>query len=335
MLADAILITIWVLIGSGGLLISATILSLQWFPAGLLRGGYNPVATRLLAGRLAAALRQGAPLSTALNSCQLHIDAGSAQRLQAFQLALEDHHDVATAVTFSRLLPPPQQSLFAQIPSNKPNLLARALERYAAESPLTCHSRSALGMVLGLLPILFIVWSFVVAVIIPKFEYIFIEMAIELPLVTTWLVHFSRLLDHLGLLGLGLVVFMALALLWLPTALRWWWHAWQPGSRRLQRGYLLLDGAALGLPESHLASLIGYRQPHPTMADLCHACGITAHTSHGLAAALMAGEQRRLYWAQLLEAALAIAIWLVVGVLTGAVVLAMFLPLVEILHAID
>lgn len=323
--------TIAVLIAAAAQVVVSAILSLQWFPSLLVLGGYNPSACQLIAMRLSDSIENGTDLALTAVGCHSHVDRASARRLRLFSHHLAEGASPQQAIQRARLLPAPQRRLIGHLARADIRLLARLLKRYAAGIDRDGGISPALAAAGILAPIACAMLAWLAIVIIPKFEQIFIELAIELPTLSTWVIAVTNTLLRLGALSWLVVFFAVLALLALPRACAWWWHGWQPLGRSIERAKVLLDGTALGLPEAALGQLIAHRPPALCWRDYCKALGFAAGTPEELSSEIRLQEQRLNLRIVLLRAVASIMLWMLLAAIIGLIIAALFLPLITIL----
>ncbi|TVR40370.1 MAG: hypothetical protein EA402_13775 [Planctomycetota bacterium] len=338
--AYALPLLVWVLITAVFLRIGVGFFALSWFPSSWIVGGYDPLSCRLLAARLASCLGAQEPLESLRAYAQLQLDGPSRRRLGRFLRSLQGHGEISRALTESRLLPRPQRQLLCQLPTGQPQLMQRALERYALQSDRQLQQGpmpAAVAMVVILISWLSVFLAFLFAVMVPRFEQIFFELGLELPALTKGVLLFGRGLEALAPWWILVLLVIFLVNL-LPRAVSMWWHAWQPGRRALDRAWLLLDGLALSLPEQRLAAVLGYGSGEAgsaSLASLASACGLQPAPPADLARQVHEAEERYQLRLQLVQMTLALLLWMLAAVVVGLIVAALFVPLVEMMRALS
>ena len=315
-----------------GLRVFIGIISFSWFPSFLIKGGYDPHANRLLAKSLADCLEKRADINASLEPLISLVDHKTAGRLRTFLQEYAETYDMTSAFDVSRLFPGPQRRLIESCHENQ-ELLIRTLNRYALSGASSRIAHSVLSNALSVLSVLLswivLILSFIMVIIVPKFEKIFQELAIELPPLSQDLLSVSRFIGHLGIFGFLLACVGAIVMFFLPRALSWWFHAWQPGRNRIIRGQLLLDGIALGIHETQLARMLEIPAgPNVAVLDLAEECGFRAQSVEALGCELERIEGFRTRLEEYTGILAAIGLWLGAAILVGVVVYGLFAPIV-------
>jgi hypothetical protein len=213
-----------------------------------------------------------------------------------------------------------------------PDALASWCEGWAGDDACTETVRRALALSFWPTLVLGLVLSFIMVMIVPKFEQVMRELGIVNP-------SFHRLIEVVNTLSqwwwLLVPVGLAVAVALVALAMRW---RWRRQERRL-RGAIILRGAAAGLSEPALAASLA----DPSLAGaaaqggfpaLCRAVGWPAADPAGLARLLGRDQVRRARRHAWFATWVGIAQPLVLALPVALVVVTMFASLMGIVEAL-
>lgn len=315
-----------------------------WLPTPLFSFGYHPNATRQICAAVAAAVANRRDLIDALEGIQVHQPELYRSRLgRAIASLREDPSALVTALGEAKVLPPGLIADLRAADAIGGHSLQRCFQRVGdADGASTEGLRRQLAVTLPYLIALVSVQWFIAVFILPKFERIFDELGIRLP------VEFELALSvvkpigelwYLGVLLLFLILFCMISAVWL-------WHRFEPFARRLRRGELLRWGLSEGRSEGELATAlsVSWRQPPPALARagakgdlaaLAAVCGWRASTPEALVAAVERARARMRWLATIMGGGLRVVLPVVLSLPVYILALGIFKALYSIIGMLE
>jgi hypothetical protein len=239
---------------------------------------------RLVASRLATAMREGRPVVPALAAARAEVPWMLAHRLGAAMASLTSAAppSLAAALAERRVLPSPVATLAIAAERLGPDVLGsllRALSREPLQRPRSGRRlTAALATLVGVVGMALFISVFIA----PKFVAILRDIGLRYVPID----RLEELASSCWWYALAVAVLASVAI---AVWSRWRWRA----ERRLLRGEIIAASLRARIPEADLAAALSLPATAPTVTALCRDAGWRVQDADELAIALERARERR------------------------------------------